>query len=149
MGVFFVLVGGTHIPHNEIEMTRLWQPTGSSLLTEQWSWEESTKVWSPFTICGQYIAYFEEISGLGAQGQKVIHKGGIFFFLMSWVRDSGSALHILLLPSLHMCVTVMRIEPLVDGTALDWTLLVSGQSTFKMWPIFLVKIYLCQPNILR
>ena len=79
-GCFFVLVGGTHIPYNEIEMTRLWQPTGSSLLTEQWSWEESTKVWSPFTICGQYIAYLEEISGLGAQGQKVIHKSGIFFF---------------------------------------------------------------------
>lgn len=69
-------------------------------------------------MCGQHVTYLKEVLGFGAQGQKVVYKGSIFI-LMSRVRDSGSALHILLLPSLHMCGTVMQIEPLADGTAPD------------------------------
>lgn len=124
------------VPHSLIGLTRPGQPTGSSLLTEQWSWEESIKASSPFTICGQHTAYLRELlEGLGAQGRKVVHRGGFLLSVVSQGLRRGTT-WALLLPPLHRCGAVMSIEPYANGTALDSALLFSWWSTFKIWPNF-------------
>ena len=131
-----LLVGGTHVSHSLIGLTRLGQPPGSSVLTEQWSWEESIKASSPFTICGQHTAYLRELlEGFGAQGRKVVHRGG---FLLSVVSQglSHGATWALLLPPRHRCGAVMSVEPYANSTALDSALLFSWWSIFKIWPNF-------------
>lgn len=137
------------VPHSLIGLTRPGQPTGSSLLTEQWSWEESIKASSPFTICDQHTAYLRELSeGLGAQGRKVVHRGG---FLLSVVSQGTQARH-------HLSSAASATSQVWGQSwALNHMLMAQpltqhccsvGDLPSKFGPIFL-KIYLPSPNILK